>query len=61
MDKETRWFRGSTITIEDVPCVGGKNASLGNCTRPCRQGVRVPNGIAVTAGAYRTLLAQATP
>ena len=48
----TRWF--SEIGIDDVPLVGGKNASLGEMTRELGSlGVRVPEGYAVTAGAYR--------
>ncbi len=60
MDKENAlvlWF--DQITIEDVPYVGGKNASLGEMYQALTgKGVRVPNGFAVTAGAYRHLLAQ---
>ncbi|MBH2019881.1 MAG: phosphoenolpyruvate synthase [Burkholderiales bacterium] len=51
------WF--SDIGIADVALVGGKNASLGEMVRELgAQGVRVPNGFAVTAGAYRYLLDQ---
>lgn len=51
-----RWFRD--ITIRDVPLVGGKNASLGEMVRELTpQGVQVPDGFAVTAHAYRHLLA----
>ncbi|MEO6319270.1 MAG: PEP/pyruvate-binding domain-containing protein, partial [Polaromonas sp.] len=51
------WF--SDIGIADVAQVGGKNASLGEMVRELgAQGVRVPNGFAVTAGAYRYLLDQ---
>ena len=40
--------------IDDVPLVGGKNASLGEMYRNLSsQGVRVPNGFAITAEAYR--------
>ena len=54
----TRWF--SEIGIGDVPLVGGKNASLGEMyTRLSAEGVRVPNGFAVTAEAYRYVLDQA--
>ena len=45
------------ITINDVPLVGGKNASLGemvNFLAP--QGVQIPNGFVVTADAYRYFL-----
>jgi len=49
--KYIRWFED--IRIEDVPLVGGKNASLGEMYRELtRQGVRIPNGFAVTAEAY---------
>ena len=50
-----RWFRD--ISIDDVPLVGGKNASLGEMYRELSsQGIRVPNGFAVTAAAYRHFL-----
>ncbi|MBA4149518.1 MAG: phosphoenolpyruvate synthase [Verrucomicrobia bacterium] len=50
-----RWF--SEIGIEDIPVVGGKNASLGEMYRElASQGVRVPNGFAITADAYRHFL-----
>ncbi len=49
------WF--SEIGITDVPLVGGKNASLGEMLRELMPlGVRVPNGYAVTAEAYRYFL-----
>ncbi|MFP5222976.1 MAG: phosphoenolpyruvate synthase, partial [Acidobacteriota bacterium] len=49
------WFED--ITIDDVPLVGGKNASLGEMVRELGpKGVRVPGGFAVTATAYRRLL-----
>ena len=49
------WF--DQIGIEDVPLVGGKNASLGEMYRLLTpKGVRIPNGFAVTAYAYRYLL-----
>ncbi len=52
-----RWFR--ELGMEDVPLVGGKNASLGEMYRALTaEGVRVPNGFAVTARAYRDLLTQ---
>jgi len=48
------------VGIDDVPSVGGKNASLGEMYRKLSsQGVRVPNGFAVTAAAYRHMLDQA--
>lgn len=40
--------------------VGGKNASLGEMYQELMpQGIRVPNGFAVTAEAYRDMLTQA--
>ncbi len=52
-----RWFK--EIGIEDVPLVGGKNASLGEMYRELTgKGVKVPNGFAVTAEAYRYFLSQ---
>src|SRR5579863_4237748 len=53
-----RWFR--EIRLEDVPVVGGKNASLGELYSVLSsEGVRVPNGFALTAQAYRDALAEA--
>ena len=50
-----RWFRD--ITIADVGVVGGKNASLGEMSRELiPQGIRIPNGFAVTADGYRHVL-----
>ncbi len=50
-----KWF--ADIGIEDVPLVGGKNASLGEMfCELTRQGVQVPDGFAVTAEAYRHFL-----
>jgi pyruvate,water dikinase len=47
-----RWF--NDIGLDDVPLVGGKNASLGEMYRSLsRWDVRVPNGFAITAGGYR--------
>lgn len=52
-----RWF--AETTIEDVPLVGGKNASLGEMYRELSsQGVKVPNGFSVTAEGYRHFLRQ---
>lgn len=52
-----RWF--SEIGVADVALVGGKNASLGEMVRELgTQNVRVPNGFAVTAEAYRYVLDQ---
>ncbi len=47
------------VGIDDVPLVGGKNASLGEMYRELSdQGVLVPNGFATTADAYRYMLAE---
>jgi pyruvate,water dikinase len=57
-DAYIRWF--DTIGIEDIPSVGGKNASLGEMVRELTaRGVRVPGGFAVTADAYRHFLGEA--
>ena len=48
------------ISIQDVPRVGGKNASLGEMIQQLMpQGVRVPDGFATTAYAYRDFIYQA--
>jgi pyruvate,water dikinase len=48
-----------TVGIGDVAQVGGKNASLGEMLRELgRLGIRVPNGFATTADAYREFLQQ---
>jgi pyruvate,water dikinase len=53
-----RWF--SELGVGDVDLVGGKNASLGEMYRELApQGVRVPNGFAITAEAYRYTLDEA--
>ena len=50
-----RWF--DEIGIDDVPLVGGKNASLGELYRELApQGINIPNGFAITAEAYWDLL-----
>ncbi len=49
------WFRD--IGLHDVSLVGGKNASLGELYSVLSEkGVRIPNGFAVTAQAYRDAL-----
>ena len=54
-NKFIRWF--NEIGIEDVPIVGGKNASLGEMYRNLEsKGIKVPNGFAITAEAYRYFL-----
>lgn len=61
LDKQSAhilWF--DQLTIEDVPIVGGKNASLGEMYQALTpQGVQVPNGFAVTANAYRYFMESA--
>jgi pyruvate,water dikinase len=53
-----RFFK--EIGIDDIPSVGGKNASLGEMYRVLTpQGVRVPNGFAITAQAYWYVLEKA--
>ena len=56
--KENKFIlRFDEIGIEDVPYVGGKNASLGEMYRNLvPKGVNIPNGFAITAYAYRYLL-----
>ncbi|MCE5393727.1 MAG: phosphoenolpyruvate synthase, partial [Acidithiobacillus sp.] len=45
------------IGMADVPLVGGKNASLGEMYQKLSsQGIRIPNGFAITAEAYRYML-----
>jgi len=57
-DKSKRfilWF--NEIGIEDIPMVGGKNASLGEMYQKLhQQGINIPNGFAITAYAYRYFL-----
>lgn len=51
------WF--GQVGIEDVPLVGGKNASLGEMIqRLSSHGVNVPTGFATTAYAFRFFLEQ---
>jgi pyruvate,water dikinase len=57
-EKLILWF--DEIGIEDVPLVGGKNASLGEMYQHLTsKGVAVPHGFAITAYAYRYLLKEA--
>lgn len=50
-----KWF--ADISIGDIPLVGGKNASLGEMFHELSaQGVKVPDGFAVTADGYRHFL-----
>ncbi len=61
MDRKNRfvlWF--DELGIEDVPLVGGKNASLGEMYRNLtKKGIKIPNGFAVTAYSYNYLLEKA--
>ncbi len=53
-----KWF--ADITIGDIPLVGGKNASLGEMVRELAdQGVRVPDGFAITAEGFRHFIREA--
>ena len=56
--EHVRWF--DSLRMKDVPLVGGKNASLGEMYGNLSDaGVRVPNGFALTAEAYRDALTNA--
>jgi len=53
--KFIRWFEN--LTSDDVPVVGGKNASLGEMIRVLKErGIRIPDGFATTSDAYWTYL-----
>ncbi|MDI6734446.1 MAG: phosphoenolpyruvate synthase [Patescibacteria group bacterium] len=58
MNKENKliiWFKD--IGIEDVPLVGGKNASLGEMIKNlASKGVNIPDGFVITAHAYQKFL-----
>lgn len=58
MAKKSKYVRFfDELGVDDVALVGGKNASLGEMYRELtRQDVRVPNGFAITAEAYRYLI-----
>jgi pyruvate,water dikinase len=46
-----------SLTLDDIPLVGGKNASFGEMIRELGPlGVRVPDGFALTADAYTALI-----
>lgn len=52
-----RWFEETSMG--DVAVVGGKNASLGEMYRQlASHGIRVPNGFATTAEAFREFIAE---
>lgn len=53
--KQILWF--NELGIEDIPFVGGKNASLGEMySHLTKHGIRIPNGFAITAHGYRKFL-----
>jgi pyruvate,water dikinase len=53
-----RWFE--ELGLDDVPLVGGKNASLGEMYQELSSlGLNVPNGFALTADAFRDALTEA--
>ncbi|MBS3104676.1 phosphoenolpyruvate synthase, partial [Candidatus Woesearchaeota archaeon] len=52
------WF--NELSIKDIPLVGGKNASLGEMyINLTKNGVKIPNGFAVTSHAYNHFLEKA--
>lgn len=54
-EKNILWF--NELGIEDIPLVGGKNASLGEMySSLTKLGVKIPYGFAVTAHAYNEFL-----
>jgi len=58
IEEFNKWFED--LKIEDVPSVGGKNASLGEMIRTLgEKGVKVPSGFAVTAYAYKYTMEKA--
>ncbi|HUO58998.1 MAG TPA: phosphoenolpyruvate synthase, partial [bacterium] len=60
MDNPKLWVKKfEEVGIQDIPSVGGKNASLGEMTRTLLQaGVKVPEGFAITSQAYWDILEQ---
>ncbi|RLF42495.1 MAG: phosphoenolpyruvate synthase [Thermoplasmata archaeon] len=53
-----KWFE--ELGIQDVPLVGGKNASLGEMIRNLSsKGVNIPSGFAITAYAYKYTIEKA--
>ncbi len=60
MENQMVWIkRFEEVGIQDIPLVGGKNASLGEMTRTLAQaGVKVPEGFAITSKAYWDILEQ---
>jgi pyruvate,water dikinase len=57
MEDSVVWFE--EVGMQDVPRVGGKNASLGEMIRSLdEKGIRVPDGFATTASAYREFVSE---
>jgi pyruvate,water dikinase len=55
MKKYILWFK--EILKEDVPLVGGKNASLGEMfSKLSKKGINIPNGFAISSEAFRYYL-----
>ena len=53
-----RWF--NDLRLDDVPLVGGKSASLGEMYNELTAlDIKVPNGFAITADAFREALTAA--
>ena len=50
-DQNILWF--GELTSDDVPLVGGKNASLGEMIKELKsEGIQIPDGFATTSKAY---------
>src|ERR1700712_5924387 len=59
MSQTSRVIDFTELRSTDVDSVGGKNSSLGEMiSQLASAGVRVPDGFATTASAYREFLAQ---
>ncbi len=57
MDKGSLVLWLSDVTIEDIPLVGGKNASLGEMIRNLSpMGINIPDGFVVTSKAYERFI-----
>ena len=55
MSQYIKWFK--ELGMKDVELVGGKNASLGEMYQNLtHEGIRIPNGFAITAEAYKYIL-----
>ncbi|SDD86927.1 phosphoenolpyruvate synthase [Sphingomonas sp. YR710] len=54
-----QWVRGfDEIDLDDIALVGGKNASLGELRHALGEQAAVPDGFAITADAYRAIIAE---